>query len=151
MKRNETIELNGVEYTLELNRDSFVQIDRACNYRKSMQIIYKDMYDYYDNEELDDNFNPDLLKVSDEDIEKDIEERNKTLQKLVERAFFIWLYPNHKLKPSEVKEILKPYLEDEEKAKWLMTETGKYLQESVEIRQEYTEERKNLKAQINKK
>ena len=151
MKRKEIIELNGTEYTLELNRDSFVQIDRACNYRKSMQIIYRDMYDYYDNAEFDDNFNPELLKISDEEIEKDIELRNETLKKLVERAFFIWLYPNHKLNISQIREILKPYLEDEEKSKWLMTETGKYLQESVEIRQAYTDERKNLKAQINKK
>ena len=34
MKRNEIIELNGVEYTLELNRDSFIQIDKICNVKK---------------------------------------------------------------------------------------------------------------------
>ena len=34
MKRNEIIELNGVEYTLELNRDSFLQIDKICNIKR---------------------------------------------------------------------------------------------------------------------
>ena len=39
MKKNEIIELNGKEYTLELNRDSFIKIDRLCNVEKSMEII----------------------------------------------------------------------------------------------------------------
>ena len=151
MKKNEIIELNGVEYTLELNRDSFVQIDRACNYQKSMQIIYKDLYDFYDDKEFDENFDPELLIVSDDDIDEQIKVKNETLQKLVERSFFIWLYPNHHLKIDEVKEILKPYIEDNKKAEWLMTKTGEFLQECISIRQEYNEERKNLKAQINKK
>ena len=51
MKKNEIIELNGVEYTVELNRDSFVQIDRACNISKSMEIIGKNFYKYIDEEE----------------------------------------------------------------------------------------------------
>lgn len=151
MKRNEIIELNGKEYTLELNRDSFVQIDRACNYQKTMETIYGNLYNYYDDVELDDNFNPEMLLVSDEDIDKQVELKNNALEKLVNRAYLIWLYPNHKLKPSEVQELLKPYLEDEEKAKWLMEKTGEYLQKCVAIRQEYNEERKNLKALANKK
>lgn len=151
MKKNEIIELNGVEYTLELNRDSFVQIDRACNYQKTMQIIYGNMYEFYDDKEFDDNFDPEMLIVKDEDIDKQIELKNQALEKLVNRAYLIWLYPNHKLKPNEVKEILKPYLEDDKKAEWLMIKTGEFLQECIAIRQQYNEERKNLKAQINKK
>ena len=149
MKKNEIIELNGKEYTLELNRDSFIQIDRVCNVRKSMEIIQKDLYDYID--EIDDNFNPELLAISDEELEKEIEIKTETLKKIVERAFFIWLYPNHKLTISEVREIVTPYLEDEEKAKYISEKMGQYLQECVEIREEYNQERKNLKAQINKK
>ena len=151
MKRNEIIELNGKEYTLELNRDSFIQIDKLCNIQKSMSIVQKNLYEYMDEEELDDDFNPDSVIVNDEELEKEVELKEKTLYKIIERAFLIWLYPNHHLKPSEVKEILKPYFEDEKKAGWLGEQYGKFLQECVEIREQYNEERKNLKAQTNKK
>lgn len=148
MKRNEIIELNGVEYTLELNRESFLQIDKICNVQKSMEIIQRGLYDYV--EEIDDNYNPFEDITTDEDIEKEVKLKEDTLYKIVERSFFIWLYPNHKLPISQVKEILKPYLEDDKKAEWLGEKLGEYLQKCVEIRQEYNEERKNLKAQINK-
>ena len=151
MKKNEIIELDGKEYTLELNRDSFIQIDRACNIQKSMDIIYRNMYDYLDEQELDDNFNPELLLVNDDDLDKEVELKNKTLEKLVVRAFIIWLYPNHKLTPTQVKELVMPYLEDEEKSKWIGSKVGEYLQECINIRDEYNQERKNLKAQANKK
>ena len=149
MKKNEIIELNGEEYTLELNRDSFIQIDRACNIQKSMNIIQRNMYDYVD--EIDDNFNPETLIVSEEDVEKEVKLKEETLHKIVERAFFIWLYPNHKLNISQVKELLKPYLEDEEKSKFIGEKLGQYLQECIEIREDYNNEVKNLKAQANKK
>lgn len=148
MKRNEIIELNGIEYTLELNRDSFLQIDKICNVEKSMQIIHRPLYEYVDD--IDDNYNPFENNVSDEDLEKEVELKEQTLNKMVERAFFIWLYPNHKLTISQVKEIVKPYLEDEEKANFIGAKLGYYLQESVSIRDSYNEERKNLKAQVNK-
>ena len=148
MKRNEIIELNGVEYTLELNRESFLQIDKICNVQKSMEIIQRGLYDYV--EEIDDNYNPFEDITTDEDIEKEVKLKEDTLYKIVERSFFIWLYPNHKLPISQVKEIVKPYLEDEDKALWIGEKLGEYLQKCVEIRQEYNEERKNLKAQINK-
>ena len=148
MKRNEIIELNGVEYTLELNRESFLQIDKICNVQKSMEIIQRGLYDYV--EEIDDNYNPFEDITTDEDIEKEVKLKEDTLYKIVERSFFIWLYPNHKLPISQVKEILKPYLEDEKKAEWLGEKLGEYLQKCIEIRQEYVKEQKNLKAQINK-
>ena len=148
MKRNEIIELNGVEYTLELNRESFIQIDKICNIEKSMQIINKGLYEYID--EIDDDYNPFENSVDDEQIEKEIAQKEQTLFKIVERAFFIWLYPNHKLTITQVKEIVKPYLEDEEKAKWIGEKLGEYLQKCVEIREEYNQERKNLKALANK-
>lgn len=148
MKRNEIIELNGVEYTLELNRESFLQIDKICNVQKSMQIIQRGLYDYVD--EIDDNYNPFEDITTDEDIEKEVELKENTLYKIVERSFFIWLYPNHKLTISQVKEIVKPYLEDEEKALWIGERLGEYLQKCVEIREEYNQERKNLKALANK-
>lgn len=148
MKKNEIIELNGVEYTLELNRDSFLQIDKICNVQKSMQIIEKGLYDYVD--EIDDNYNPLENIVSEEEMEKEVKLKEDTLRKIVERSFFIWLYPNHKLTISQVKEIVDPYLEDEDKASFIAEKMGQYLQECVAMRQEYNEERKNLKAQANK-
>ena len=35
MKKEEIIELNGIEYTLQLNRDSFLKIDQYCDIAKS--------------------------------------------------------------------------------------------------------------------
>jgi hypothetical protein len=150
MKRNEIIELNGKEYTLELNRDSFLQIDKICNIEKSMEIIKKSPYEYV--EEIDDDYNPFEDAIDDEKFEKTIEDKETTLRKLVERSFFIWLYPNHKLTISQVKEIVAPYLEgDDEKANFIGEKLGYYLQECVSMREAYNEERKNLKAQVNKK
>ena len=151
MKKNEIIELNGVEYTLELNRDSFLQIDQLCNIQKSMDIIQRGLYKYMDDEELSDDFDINTLSTNDEALKEEIELKEKTLCKIIERAFLIWLAPNHHLNPSEVKELLKPYFEDEEKAKWLGEQYGKYLQECIEIRESYNEEQKNLKALANKK
>ena len=147
MKKNEIIELNGVEYTLELNRDSFIQIDKICNVKKSMEIIDSMPYEYVD--EIDDNYNPFENMVSDEDFQKSVDEKEKTLDKILYRSFFIWLYPNHKLTITQVQELLKPYLEDEEKTKWIGEKLGQYLQECIEIREQYNEEQKNLKALAN--
>lgn len=150
MKKNEIIELNGKEYTLELNRESFLQIDKLCNIEKSMEIIHKDLYKYVDD--IDDNFNPleDMKDINDEEIQKILDEKEKVLYRLVERAMFLWLYPNHKLTITQVKELVKPYLEDEEKQQWIGEKIGQYLQECVELRESYVEEQKNLKALANK-
>lgn len=149
MKRNEIIELGGTEYTVELNRDSFIQIDKICNISKSMQILNRGLYEYMDDQELDDNYNPFENITTDEDIEKEIKLKENVLRKITTRAFFIWLYPNHKLSLSQVSEILKPYIEDEKKADWLGTKLGEFLNKSIEVRQEYNEEQKNLKSLAN--
>jgi hypothetical protein len=149
MKRNEIIELNGVEYTLELNRDSFLKIDQYSNLKKSMNTVKKDLYEHI--EEIDDDTDPFAETISDEQIEEAVNEKMDTLQKLLERAYWIWLYPNHKLSISQVKEILKPYYEDDDKFKWISEKYGEYLQACVEIKNEYSEQQKNLKAQANKK
>ena len=151
MKKNEIIELNGKEYTLELNRDSYVQIDKLCNIQKSMSLVQKDLYEYMDDVEIDDNFDINSLNVDEEILAEEIELKEKTFYKIIERAFLIWLYPNHKLNITQVRELLKPYFEDAEKAEWLAEQYGRCLQECVEIRNEYNEEQKNLKALANKK
>ena len=149
MKKNEIIELNGKEYTLELNRDSFLQIDKICNVQKSMEIVQKGLYDYVD--EIDDNYNPLEDTVSEEEIEEQAKIKEDTLKKIVIRSFFIWLYPNHKLTISQVTELISPYLEDEKKVEFIASKLGQYLEECVAMRQEYNEERKNLRAQASKK
>ena len=149
MKRNEIIELNGKEYTLELNRDSFLQIDKICNIQKSMEIVQRGLYEYV--EDIDDNYNPFENTIDEDEIKKEVELKEETLHKIIERAFFIWLYPNHKLTITEVKNILKPYFEDEEKANFIGEKYGEYIQKCVEIRESYNEEQKNLKALANKK
>ena len=149
MKKNEIIELNGVEYTLELNRDSFIQIDKICNIDKSFEIIYRKLYDYI--EDIDDNYNPLENAITDEELQKEIELKNETLSKLVSRCLFIWLYPNYKLPISKVQEMVKPYLEDEEKAQMIGNKIGQYLRECIDIREEYNQEQKNLKALASKK
>lgn len=151
MKKNEIIELNGVEYTLELNRESFLQIDKLSNIEKSMNIIKKDLYDYLDDQELTDDFDINKLNIDEDKIEEEVSAKEKKIKDIIERAFLIWLNPNHHLTISQVREILKPYYEDEEKFNWLGEQYGKYLQECVQIRDEYNQERKNLKAQVNKK
>ena len=71
--------------------------------------------------------------------------------RLIERSMFLWLYPNHKLTITEVKELVRPYLEDSNKAEWLSEKIGGYLQECVELRETYSQEQKNLEALANKK
>lgn len=149
MKRNEIIELNGVEYTLELNRDSFLKIDQYSNIQKSMNTVRKDLYEHID--EIDDDTDPFAETISDEQIEQAMNEKIETLQKLLERAYWIWLYPNHKLSISQVKEILKPYYENDKKFEWISEKYGQYMQACVEIKNEHLEQLKNLKAQANKK
>ena len=148
MKKIEKIELNGEEYTLELNRDSFLQIDKICNVQRAFDIINRGLYDYVD--EIDDNYDPTKGIPTDEELENEVALKEKELHKLVENSLFIWMYPNHKLPISKVKEIVKPYLEDEEKANFIGQKVGEYLRECISIRESYNEERKNLKAQANK-
>jgi len=153
MKKNEIIELNGIEYTVELNRASFLQIDKLCNIDKSFNIMQRGFYHYMDNVDIDDNFDVDSLnaELSDEALKKEADLKNETMKKLVERAFLIWLNPNHHLNISQVREILAPYLDDDDKAKWLMTKFGQFYQECYQIRESYVQEVKNLEAQVNKK
>ena len=148
MKKNEIILLNEVEYTLELNRDSFLKIDQYSNIKKSMETVKKDLYEYYD--EITDDVDPFAEEIKDEEIEKAVNEKVETLYKIIERAFWIWLYPNHKLGISKVKEILKPYFEDDKKFEWISEKYGEYMEKCVQIRTEHLEEQKNLKALANK-
>lgn len=149
MKRNEIIELNGVEYTLELNRDSAVQIEKYTNTQKTMQIITAPLVEYV--EEIEENENPFENVVDIEKMQEKAQEKIEALNKMITRAFWIWLYPNHKLNINQVKELLQPYLEDDgEKFSFINQKYAEYLELSTEISDKYIEEQKNLKAQVNK-
>ena len=149
MKRNEIIELNGVEYTLELNRESAIQIEKYTNTQKTMQLINEPLVEYV--EEIKDDEDPFAEVVDIEEMEEKAQEKVNALNKMITRAFWIWLYPNHKLNIKQVEEIIKPYLEEnDEKLKFISEKYAEYLELSTEISSKYIEEQKNLKAQVNK-
>jgi hypothetical protein len=149
MKKNEIIELNGVEYTLELNRQSALKIEQYTNMQEAIKEINKPIFEYKEDISLEENPFEDEIEL--DTLQEEADKKIATLHKLIERAFWIWLYPNHKLNIEQVKEILKPYFEDEDKLNFIGEKYGQYFQECVEIRESYNEEQKNLKAQINKK
>lgn len=146
MKLNELIELNGKEYKVELNRESIVRIEQYINMEEVSAIMSKQVFEDKSKVEISDDEDPFSTAIEDEEIEKLAQEKVKAITKVYTRAFWIWLYPQEKLSLKEVAEILKPYLEDESKAQYI-AEKYQYLSEkSVEIRQKYIEEQKNLKA-----
>lgn len=144
MKKNEIIELNGVEYTLELNRDSSIRIEQYTNLAKSMQQVKKAVIDY--KEEIEENENPFAEEVDFDLMQSEAEKKLETLHKIIERAFWVWLYPNHKLSISEVKKIISPYYETDEKVEFITQKYSELLQKSTEITDKYLEQQKNLKA-----
>lgn len=148
MKKNEIIELNGVEYTLELNRDSFLKIDQYSNIKKSMQIVKEDLYEYID--EISEEENPFADEIDAVEIENKLNQKVAVMEKTITRAFWIWLYPNHRLNINQIKEILQPYFDEEDKFEFISEKYSEYMSKSVEIRNNYVEEQKNLKALTNK-
>ena len=146
MKLNEIIELNGKEYTVELNRESIVRIEQYINMEEVSAIMLKQVIEDKSKSEIPDDEDPFSTVFEDEDLEKLAKEKAEAIKKTYTRAFWIWLYPVEKLSLKQVEEIIKPYLEDESKAQYI-AEKYQYLSEkSVEIRQQYIEEQKNLKA-----
>lgn len=150
MKKEEIIELNGKEYTITLNRESYIRIDKYTNMQKSFQTLTSNLYEYVD--EIEDGVNPFADDLDMEKLDEDVEKREETLKEMYIRAFWIWLYPIHKLDKSEVKELLNPYINGNDKDfKFISKKYSEFLDKSIEIRDEYNQERKNLKAQANKK
>ena len=148
MKRNEIIKLNDVEYTLELNRESAVRIEQYTNLQKTYKEISKPLFEY--KEEIEEDENPFENEIKLDEMQEEADKKLATLKNLYAKAFWIWLYPNHKLNITQVKEILEPYYEDDEKIKSISELYAKFMQLSTEISQKYMEEQKNLKAQTKK-
>lgn len=148
MKRNEIIELNGVEYTLEINRESSVKIEQYTNFAKSMEQVRKPVINYID--EISDDENPFATEIDFDKMQEEAETKLNTLHKIIERAFWVWLYPNHKLNIKEVKKIIEPYYETDEKMEFISKKYSEYLKLSTEITDKYVNEQKNLKALASK-
>lgn len=149
MKLHETIELNGKEYTVELNRESIIRIEQFTNSQKSMEIMNKTLFNDKSEEKIIDGANPFEEIINDDDFEKLAKEKEETLKKVFNRAFWIWLYPIHRLNYSEVEEILAPYYIDDDKAEFIAERYTYYTEQSVKVREEYINEQKNLKALTN--
>lgn len=147
MKLNEIIKLNGKEYKLELNRESIVRIEQYVNMEEANEILTKQAFEDKSKSEIKDNENPFAEVIDDDEIEKLAELKSETLKKVYIRAYWIWLYPTEKLSIKEVEELLTPYLEDETKAQYIADKYLYFTEKSVEIRQQYLQDQKNLKAQ----
>lgn len=151
MKRNEIIELNGKEYTLELNRQSALKIEQRTNDKEIQKIskeLLKEPFEYI--EKIDLNEDPFADEIDVNSMVDNTIALEKALRYKICVAFYIWLYPNHKLNIEQVQELLKPYFEDEEKIAYISKEYTKFEKLSSEISERYIQELKNLKAQANK-
>ncbi len=146
MKLNEVIELNGKEYTVELNRESILRIEQYTNLKQSSQEINKPAIEDKSQKEISNDENPFADEISEDELEKSADEKEEVVKKVMTRAFWIWLYPQEKLSISQVEEILNPYYESEQKAQELSDIYMDLTKKSIDIRQKYLEERKNLKA-----
>lgn len=146
MKLNEIIELNGKEYTAELNRESILRIEQYTNLKQSSEEINKSVIEDKSNKEISNDENPFADEISEDALEKSATEKEEAVKRVMTRAFWIWLYPQEKLSISQIEEILNPYYENEEKAQELSDIYMDLTKKSIDIRQKYLEERKNLKA-----
>lgn len=146
MKLNETIELNGKEYTVELNRESIVRIEQYTKIKEAAKIMGKEPYEDKSDSEILENEDPFATEINEDEIENINREKEEYLKNLFIRAFWIWLYPVEKLNINQVKEILENYFIDEEKADYIAQKYQYFTEKSVEIRREYLDEQKNLKA-----
>ena len=131
---------------IELNRESILRIEQYTNTQEAMKKISNSPYKDKSNINIEDDEDPFAEKIDEEEIERINEERIRSLNKLISKAFWIWLYPVEKLSYSKVEEILKPYFNDEEKAIFLAEKYKEFSNKSIEIREKYLEEQKNLKA-----
>ena len=155
MKKEEIIEINGVEYTATLSRESYVRIDRVAKIADAFRLMNErvKMYDYIDK--VDDDYNPyadeiDLDSLEDKYEEK-LEAKEQKIKNFYTRGLHVLLYPKHEFKISQIEEILNPIYEDSNKLIEFSERFGQLLGGCIQMKFEYEEERKNLKAQANKK
>lgn len=148
MKKEEIIELNGKEYTITMNRESYLKIDQYVNLNKTYRGINESLYEYID--EISDDDDPFANPIDEEKMEEEINKKENLSKRMFVRGFYILLYPKHQLKINQVEKLLKPYFDDENKLDYISEKYAEYLRKCIEIREKYNEERKNLKAQTSK-
>lgn len=149
MELNDTIVLNEKEYTVTLNRESAIHIERYAKLQDSMQEITKPTIEYV-NRDIEKGENPFANPIDEEKLLEEVDKKEELLIKLISKAFWIWLYPVHKLDYEEVYSIIKDYMQDDEKVEFISDNYSKYLDKSSAIRQKFVEEQKNMKAQTMK-
>ena len=125
-----------------------MKIEQYTNLQKSLVEIRKDVIDHI--EEIKENENPFAEEIDIDEMQKKAEEKLNILHRIIERAFWIWLYPKHKLNINEVKEIIAPYYEDDSKMEYISELYNDLLNKSYTISNKYYEEQKNLKALASK-
>lgn len=146
MKLNDILELNGKEYTVELNRESVLRIEQYTDTMGIAKLIEQPIIEDKRNKEIESGENPFEGAIEEEELEKIAKERGDAIKETVVRAFWIWLYPVEKLDIKEVRELLEPYIEDETKAQYISDKYAEFMKKSVEVREKFLEEQKNLKA-----
>lgn len=149
MKLNEIIELNGKEYTVELNRESIVRIEQYVNLKKAAITLMQKPYEDKSEKAIDKDENPFADEINEDEYEELSESQEQVAIKMYTKAFWIWLFPVEKLNYDEVYEILKPYFEDEQKSSYLSNKYQEFMKKSIDLREKYKNERKNLKALAN--
>lgn len=146
MKLNEIIELNKKEYTVELNRESILRIEQYASQEKFDEEYNKVILEDKTDKEIADDENPFAESIDEDALEESANKKIELIKTKISRAFWIWLYPVHKLSYKEVQEILQPYFDDDEKAEFIGVKYKEFSEKSIEVREKYLEERKNLKA-----
>lgn len=146
MKLNETIELNGKEYTVELNRESALRIEQYTKIKDADAVMRMEVYEDKSDAEISEDEDPFASVIDEDEIEKLTQKKEEYLKELITRAFWIWLFPVEKLSLNQVKEILKSYFEDDEKANYIAEKYTYFSKKAVEVRAEYLKEQKNLRA-----
>lgn len=151
LTKEELIELNGKEYTVTLNRETFIKIDQLVNVDECTSLLNSGMSLYSRIENPDDDYDPYAESIDFDMLDERAEQYSKKIENFFVYGFHVLLYPKHHFKISEVREMLKLYLDDEKKGEILGKKYGELLAKCILMKLEYDEERKNLKAQANKK
>ena len=141
----ETIEIDGKEYSLFLNRKGIVAWEKFCEDENKkiaeMQNKYSNLLQNAENSnELKDDTNPfEGLEAMD-----DLEEQAKIITKSFQRLYWIMLYTEHQLKVSEVEELYNQACE--EYGEDALVSLGKQMIEDASSDRVTNKELKNLAA-----
>ena len=134
MELNEIIILNDKEYTLTLNRESAIHIERYAKIKEVMQEIAKPTIEYI-NRDIEKGENPFATQIDEDKLLEEVDKKEELLIQTISKAFWIWLYPVHKLEYEEIYSIIKDYMQDDENIEFISEKYAEYLEKSASIRQ----------------